>query len=188
MTHPVFLRLSVSFRPRGVYGESLLATVSACFDGTSGPCLVFHALCISLSAKVGTGVVLPDPCCRLNIVLILGFSCACAREAFGELYAGQAGQMAERMGRLRAKEVAKRDAFLKHVERYMPAPLLAGDSSFWLLDRVWTMPCNHAGLYRACIHCASWSLSVMLACPVPVWGAQIVPCKGIICRSAPFLM
>ncbi|EIE22022.1 hypothetical protein COCSUDRAFT_48029 [Coccomyxa subellipsoidea C-169] len=48
------------------------------------------------------------------------------REAFGELYAGQAGQMAERMGRLRAKEVAKRDAFLKHVERYMPAPLLAG--------------------------------------------------------------
>lgn len=49
------------------------------------------------------------------------------REAFGELYAGQAGQMAERMGRLRAKEVAKRDAFLKHVERYLPAPLLAGE-------------------------------------------------------------
>jgi hypothetical protein len=54
------------------------------------------------------------------------------REAFGELYAGQAGQMAERMGRLRAKEVAKREAFLKHVERYMPAPLLSGDPSFGL--------------------------------------------------------
>ncbi len=34
--------------------------------------------------------------------------------------------MAERMGRLRAKEVAKREDFLKHVERYLPAPLLAG--------------------------------------------------------------
>lgn len=53
------------------------------------------------------------------------------REAFGELYAGQAGQMAERMGRLRAKEVAKREAFLKHVERYMPAPLLSGESFIW---------------------------------------------------------
>lgn len=37
--------------------------------------------------------------------------------------------MAERMGRLRAKEVAKREDFLKHVERYLPAPLLAGADS-----------------------------------------------------------
>ena len=42
------------------------------------------------------------------------------------MYSGQAGQMAERMGRLRAKEAAKRAAFLKHVERFLPAPLLAG--------------------------------------------------------------
>ncbi len=34
--------------------------------------------------------------------------------------------MAERMGRLRAKEAAKRAAFLAHVERFLPAPLLAG--------------------------------------------------------------
>ena len=38
------------------------------------------------------------------------------RAAFGELFAGQAGQLAERMGRLRQKETAKREGFLKHAE------------------------------------------------------------------------
>ncbi len=38
------------------------------------------------------------------------------RAAFGELFAGQAGQLAERMGRLRQKEAAKREGFLKHAE------------------------------------------------------------------------
>jgi hypothetical protein len=48
------------------------------------------------------------------------------RQAFAELYGAQAGQMAERMGRLRQKEANKREAFLKHVERYLPPALLAG--------------------------------------------------------------
>ncbi|CAL8460904.1 g435 [Coccomyxa elongata] len=72
------------------------------------------------------------------------------REAFGELYAGQAGQMAERMGRLRAKEVAKREDFLKHVERYLPAPLLAG---MGLLSQPphcqISVPASEAGLLKA---------------------------------------
>ena len=48
------------------------------------------------------------------------------RVAFGELFAGQAGQLAERMGRLRAKEAAKREDFLKHAKGYVPRPVLGG--------------------------------------------------------------
>ncbi|KAK9820447.1 hypothetical protein WJX72_010464 [[Myrmecia] bisecta] len=47
------------------------------------------------------------------------------RKAFAELYSGQASQLAERMGRIRAKEVTKRDAFIKHVEAYIPKQVLA---------------------------------------------------------------
>jgi hypothetical protein len=42
--------------------------------------------------------------------------------------------MAERMGRLRQKEVNKREAFLKHVERYLPPALLTGDALHLFLD------------------------------------------------------
>lgn len=48
------------------------------------------------------------------------------RKAFAELYAGQAGELAEKMARLRSKEAAARDAFRFAVERYIPAPVLAG--------------------------------------------------------------
>lgn len=48
------------------------------------------------------------------------------RKAFTELYAGQAGELAEQMARLRAKEAAARDAFRSAVERYVPGPVLAG--------------------------------------------------------------
>ena len=48
------------------------------------------------------------------------------RQAFAELYAGQAREMAERMGRLRQKECDKRDAFKKHIQGYIPVPVLAG--------------------------------------------------------------
>ena len=40
--------------------------------------------------------------------------------AFAELYAAQAGKLAEHMAKLRAKEVAQREAFKKHVERFIP--------------------------------------------------------------------
>ena len=46
------------------------------------------------------------------------------RAAFGELFAGQAGQLAERMGRLRQKEAAKREGFLKHAEVRQGTPPL----------------------------------------------------------------
>ena len=48
------------------------------------------------------------------------------RQAFAELYAGQARQMAERMGKLRQKERDKREAFRKQVQAYIPLPVLAG--------------------------------------------------------------
>ena len=54
-----------------------------------------------------------------------GFSARC-RQAFAELYAGQARQMAERMGKLRQKERDKREAFRKQVQAYIPLPVLAG--------------------------------------------------------------
>ena len=44
----------------------------------------------------------------------------CCRAAFAELYAAQAGKLAEHMAKLRAKEVAQREAFKKHVERFIP--------------------------------------------------------------------
>ena len=47
------------------------------------------------------------------------------RAAFGELFAGQAGQLAERMGRLRQKETTKREGFLKHAEVRQGTPSLS---------------------------------------------------------------
>lgn len=47
------------------------------------------------------------------------------REAFAEIYAGQASQMAECMGKLRRKETKKRIDFLKSVERLLPEQMLA---------------------------------------------------------------
>lgn len=44
----------------------------------------------------------------------------CRRAAFAELYAAKAGKLAEHMAKLRAKEVAQREAFKKHVERFIP--------------------------------------------------------------------
>ena len=44
----------------------------------------------------------------------------CCRTAFAELYAAQAGKLAEHMAKLRAKETAQREAFKKHVERFIP--------------------------------------------------------------------
>jgi hypothetical protein len=46
------------------------------------------------------------------------------RKAYGQLYAGQAVQLAERMGEIRDKEGARRDAFVKHQERYLPQEVL----------------------------------------------------------------
>ena len=46
------------------------------------------------------------------------------RRAFADLYAGRAGELAEQMGRLREKEMAKRDSFKRAVERYIPGPVL----------------------------------------------------------------
>eukprot|EP00240_Pyramimonas_obovata_P000974 CAMPEP_0118949428 /NCGR_PEP_ID=MMETSP1169-20130426/49597_1 /TAXON_ID=36882 /ORGANISM="Pyramimonas obovata, Strain CCMP722" /LENGTH=539 /DNA_ID=CAMNT_0006896057 /DNA_START=405 /DNA_END=2021 /DNA_ORIENTATION=- len=51
---------------------------------------------------------------------------AVRRRAYGQLYAGQAAQLAERMGHIRDKEVARREAFVKAQERYLPAEVLAG--------------------------------------------------------------
>jgi hypothetical protein len=48
------------------------------------------------------------------------------RKAFAELYAGQAGELAEKMARLRAKESAARVSFRLAVERYIPNKVLAG--------------------------------------------------------------
>lgn len=50
---------------------------------------------------------------------------SCNRQAFAELYAGQAGELAEKMARLRSKEVAARDSFRSAVERYIPSAVLA---------------------------------------------------------------
>lgn len=47
------------------------------------------------------------------------------RHASLELFKGQAGLLAERMGRMRDKEVARREAFKKRVERVVPAALMA---------------------------------------------------------------
>ncbi len=46
------------------------------------------------------------------------------RGAFLERYAHSAAKLAEGMGKFREKEVAMRDCFKKHVERYMPAEML----------------------------------------------------------------
>lgn len=46
------------------------------------------------------------------------------REAFAEIYAGRASQMAEHMGRLRRKEAAKREGFKKNVVHLIPQQLL----------------------------------------------------------------
>lgn len=43
----------------------------------------------------------------------------CPRDAFMEKYAHSAAQLAERMGAFREKELAMRDAFRKHVERWV---------------------------------------------------------------------
>jgi len=48
------------------------------------------------------------------------------RQAFSEVYAGQARQMAERMGKLRSKECDRRDAFRRQVQAYVPLALLTG--------------------------------------------------------------
>lgn len=48
------------------------------------------------------------------------------RQAFAELYGTQARQLAERMGTLREKERDMRDGFLKQVQPYIPAAVLAG--------------------------------------------------------------
>eukprot|EP00887_Chlorella_sp_A99_P002015 scaffold18.g2015.t1 len=49
------------------------------------------------------------------------------RGAFMEKYGASAARLAEGMGRFREKELATRDAFRKHVERYLPA---------WVLERM----------------------------------------------------
>lgn len=53
------------------------------------------------------------------------------RRAFGQQYTHQASQLAEKMGRLRDKEVARREVFQKAVERILPSALL---SRMGLLD------------------------------------------------------
>jgi hypothetical protein len=52
--------------------------------------------------------------------------CECIRRAaWADKYANAEAALAEKMGRLREDEVAKRDKFLAHVERYVPNDLLA---------------------------------------------------------------
>lgn len=55
----------------------------------------------------------------------------CSRRAFGLQYTHHASQLAEKMGRMRDKEVARREAFQKAVQRVLPASLL---SRMGLLD------------------------------------------------------
>lgn len=54
-------------------------------------------------------------------------TCNCyRRQAFADVYAEQAQQMAERMAKLRAKERDKREAFRKHVLPFIPTSILNG--------------------------------------------------------------
>ena len=48
------------------------------------------------------------------------------RLAFQEMYAAQAGKLAERMARHREREVTRRDRFTKSHERYLPPEVVAG--------------------------------------------------------------
>jgi hypothetical protein len=48
----------------------------------------------------------------------------CRRRGWTSVYAQQAARLAEHMGKLRDKEVARREAFLAHMERLMPSELL----------------------------------------------------------------
>jgi hypothetical protein len=63
-----------------------------------------------------------------DAVLIVSAS-GCARrgcrKAFADMYAGEAGRLAERMGRAREKEMAKREQFKAGVQRLIPPVLLA---------------------------------------------------------------
>mmetsp|Transcript_16373 Transcript_16373/g.19644 ORF Transcript_16373/g.19644 Transcript_16373/m.19644 type:complete len:850 (-) Transcript_16373:187-2736(-) len=46
------------------------------------------------------------------------------RRAYTQLYSEQAGHLAERMAQIRAKEVARREAFIKYQERFFPTEFL----------------------------------------------------------------
>jgi autophagy-related protein 11 len=48
------------------------------------------------------------------------------RAAHAQLFSGQARQLAERMARSREREVARRDAFARSHERYLPTDVVAG--------------------------------------------------------------
>ena len=52
--------------------------------------------------------------------------CPACREAFADVYTGRAGVLAESIGKLRTKEVRKREAFTKGVQGLMPPWLLVG--------------------------------------------------------------
>ena len=57
----------------------------------------------------------------------------CGRETFADIYRAQAAAMAERMGKLREKEVGKREAFIRYVQSTLTPSLTITSSSLPLI-------------------------------------------------------
>lgn len=119
-------------------GGYRLRTGTACRNACAGlplPICVFVDMTGGCESLAHSGALL-DVCLAISThrqLLLVREAC---RKAFAQVYAAEAGRVAETMARLRAEELTARDEFRSAVERYIPGNVL-GCRPYFLL------PCAH---------------------------------------------